>query len=163
MAMAKHTIDHSCGHSHDYQLFGPTKDRDRKIEWLATQDCPRCRRDDAGPLAIVKRTVAGEAFIEITNSYAIREMLRARGYRFSRELLVPSESADLLKQMMNRPEAGWWKKFTGAAAIAAELADLEQQGCEIRELSPTATMLLSPIEGRPELAGLDPKTLESKR
>ena len=44
--MAKYTVEHACGHTHEYhQLFGPLKERDRKLEWLAEQDCPDCRRE----------------------------------------------------------------------------------------------------------------------
>lgn len=42
--MAKYYITHSCGHEHEYSLFGRHSERDRKIEWLEGQDCPACRR-----------------------------------------------------------------------------------------------------------------------
>ena len=41
--MAKYDITYSCGHSGTVQLFGPHRDRDRKIEWYQDQaDCPEC-------------------------------------------------------------------------------------------------------------------------
>lgn len=42
--MAKYTVTHACGHEETVQLYGPTKERDRKLAWLAEQDCPECRR-----------------------------------------------------------------------------------------------------------------------
>lgn len=42
--MAKYTVTHACGHECRVNLFGPHKDRDRKIEWLKTQDCFECER-----------------------------------------------------------------------------------------------------------------------
>lgn len=42
--MAKYTITHTCGHEHEYQLFGKSRERDRKIAWLEKQECPACRR-----------------------------------------------------------------------------------------------------------------------
>lgn len=41
--MAKYDITYSCGHTGTVQLYGPGKERDRKIEWYETQaDCPDC-------------------------------------------------------------------------------------------------------------------------
>lgn len=42
--MSKYTVTHTCGHEHEYNLFGKHVDRDRKIEWLSGQECPECRR-----------------------------------------------------------------------------------------------------------------------
>lgn len=42
--MAKYTITHTCGHDHEYQLYGKHTERDRKIAWLEGQDCPACKR-----------------------------------------------------------------------------------------------------------------------
>jgi len=41
--MAKYEVNYSCGHSAEIQLFGPTKARYRKIEWLEESGvCPEC-------------------------------------------------------------------------------------------------------------------------
>ncbi len=40
--MAQYEVNHSCGHTRTIQLFGKTKDRYSKIEWMETQDCPKC-------------------------------------------------------------------------------------------------------------------------
>lgn len=40
--MAQYDVNHSCGHTHTISLFGKTKDRYSKIEWMETQDCPQC-------------------------------------------------------------------------------------------------------------------------
>lgn len=42
--MAKYTITHTCGHDHEYQLFGKSNERERKMAWLEKQECPECRR-----------------------------------------------------------------------------------------------------------------------
>lgn len=44
--MAKYEITHSCGHVRTYNLFGKTDDRNRKIEWLESQPCPDCKREE---------------------------------------------------------------------------------------------------------------------
>lgn len=42
--MAKYNITHSCGCERTYNLYGKHTERDRKIAWLAGQECPACRR-----------------------------------------------------------------------------------------------------------------------
>lgn len=42
--MARYTITHRCGHEQTHQLYGKHSDRDRKLDWLATQDCSDCAR-----------------------------------------------------------------------------------------------------------------------
>lgn len=40
--MAKYEINYSCGHCETVQLYGPYKDRERKIKWLEQGVCPSC-------------------------------------------------------------------------------------------------------------------------
>lgn len=40
--MAKYDVTYACGHTGVVSLFGPNKDRERKLEWLAGQLCPAC-------------------------------------------------------------------------------------------------------------------------
>jgi len=40
--MAKYAITHSCGHTQTHALFGPGRDRERKLEWLAGTLCSDC-------------------------------------------------------------------------------------------------------------------------
>jgi hypothetical protein len=42
--MAKYDVDHTCGHSQTHTLFGPHKEQDRKLDWLATTLCTDCWR-----------------------------------------------------------------------------------------------------------------------
>jgi len=42
--MAKYSVKHSCGHTVEIQLCGKGTERTRKLEWLATQDCPACEK-----------------------------------------------------------------------------------------------------------------------
>lgn len=41
--MAKYTVDHVCGHSEVVSLVGKHADRERKLAWMAGQDCLECR------------------------------------------------------------------------------------------------------------------------
>lgn len=40
--MAKHTVTHSCGHDQEHQVYGPGRDRERKLNWLETTLCTDC-------------------------------------------------------------------------------------------------------------------------
>lgn len=45
--MAKYIVKFSCGHEAEIQLFGPHKERDRKIEWLEREGmCPTCFKEE---------------------------------------------------------------------------------------------------------------------
>lgn len=43
--MAKYTVTHSCGHDQEHQLYGPGRDRERKLAWLETTQCSDCWRE----------------------------------------------------------------------------------------------------------------------
>jgi hypothetical protein len=40
--MAKHDIEHVCGHTVTHNIVGPNKLRQGKIDWLAARDCSDC-------------------------------------------------------------------------------------------------------------------------
>ena len=42
----KYMITHSCGHCVEHVLFGPSKDRQRKVEWMETIPCSECQREE---------------------------------------------------------------------------------------------------------------------
>lgn len=42
--MGKYDIKYACGHEDVVELFGKESERQRKLEWLATQDCPKCKK-----------------------------------------------------------------------------------------------------------------------
>lgn len=42
--MAQYEITYNCGCNRIVNLFGSYDERDRKIEWLKTQDCPECKK-----------------------------------------------------------------------------------------------------------------------
>ncbi len=49
--MAKYTINHACGHQVTVQLFGPYKDREKRIAYLETCECDECRKAKANAAA----------------------------------------------------------------------------------------------------------------
>lgn len=40
----KYTVIHSCGHEEEVVLFGNNRDRERKLEWLASIPCKECQK-----------------------------------------------------------------------------------------------------------------------
>ena len=60
--MAKYTAEYSCGHSGEVQLYGPHKERERKLEWYKDRaSCPACYRaskDAEGPSVVVRRSIS---------------------------------------------------------------------------------------------------------
>ncbi|MBO4541083.1 MAG: hypothetical protein J5736_03820 [Bacilli bacterium] len=48
--MAKYEVTYSCGHSDTVTLFGPHKERDRKLEWMKTTLCPACYKAEQARL-----------------------------------------------------------------------------------------------------------------
>lgn len=49
--MAKYTITYKCGHTAEVQLYGKYEDREKKIAWYKTIDCPECRAKEAAAKA----------------------------------------------------------------------------------------------------------------
>lgn len=151
--MAQYTVKHTCDHSHTYSLFGPHKDRERKIEWLSEQECPRCRNESSGPVAYITRHShdgADQATIDVVNSYAVKDLLKSRGYRFGAERVVTYTGNDLLKAAASKLIAAWYIHLE-KLQVDDEIGWLREQGWTIIDRGSALSLLMSPIEGRPEV------------
>ncbi len=108
--MAKYTITYRCGHTAEVQLYGKYEDREKKIAWYKTIDCPECRAK--------AQAVASEA-----NGYATLEGsekqvrwandIRAKKIADAEKLAAKvNKNKDLfdgaVKQMKNEISASWW-------------------------------------------------------
>lgn len=93
--MAKYTVTHNCGHTETHDLFGPGKERERKIAWLETTDCKDCwlksqrAERDAAPVTaeIICNMFTGDGksvYIAVTggNIYPIKDALKSAGCRW---------------------------------------------------------------------------------
>lgn len=60
----KYTVTYSCGHEEEIQLFGPNKDRERRIAAFESQECPACRAAKAPELTGSAKQVAWAADIK---------------------------------------------------------------------------------------------------
>lgn len=76
----KYDVTFSCGHTCEVELFGPYKDRERKIKWYEEALCPECYRQQQ--LVRGKELAAKYSLPEITGvsdkQIAFAETLRAR-------------------------------------------------------------------------------------
>ncbi len=145
--MAQYTINHACGHSRVVQLFGKGSDRERKIEWMESQDCPQCwgaakRETEASKPIEMHITTNGLgkdrdgniiAEIVLTGGTINRkDDIKAMGYRWSE---IRGGVFDMLST--SRPQQTWCKTIPiikiGQSpewdAIAAEAKTL---GAEIK-------------------------------
>ena len=68
--MAKYDVDYSCGHSATIQLVGPTRERERKIEWMERGLCPDCYKaaKDAERIKNEAKAVEGIDLVALTGS-----------------------------------------------------------------------------------------------
>lgn len=123
--MAKYTINYNCGHSGEVQLYGPGRERERKIEWMEGRDCPSCygraRRaeNDAKPLGatLIYNPFSDGVWFAITegNTYAVKDQLKAAGLRWSEY----QDNSDVLG--VRAPRKAWMLKV--ADKPSDQLAD----------------------------------------
>jgi hypothetical protein len=109
----KYYVDHTCGHKVEHLLFGPTKDRDRKLEWLATQPCIDCKKES--DLRAAQDVADQNGLPKLTGSekqVAWAEKLRAQVWQSLQELekreAKPEESTDWIEWLFSHAEAKWW-------------------------------------------------------
>lgn len=69
--MAKYNITHSCGHTDTVQLYGPHRDRDRRIQWLEGKPCRAC--EEANLQA--RRETLNEAAAEEAKSLGLPDLV----------------------------------------------------------------------------------------
>jgi hypothetical protein len=56
----KYTVEHSCGHEAIHELFGPGRERDKKIEWLKSTSCKDCFRSEQEHLRTEESSYAAQ-------------------------------------------------------------------------------------------------------
>lgn len=107
--MAKYIVVSSCGCSTEVEIFGSTKDRMRKIEYLQTTPCGKCR-----PKRLVVDFIAlmnkNTALALRGDTYPLREKLKANGWYWDAVNLAwvfpcrkedVKDSVEVLKDLFN--------------------------------------------------------------
>lgn len=62
--MAHYDISHTCGHDERIELFGPTRDRESRIEWLQERPCTKCWRKEREAEAEARRDKEAAMIVE---------------------------------------------------------------------------------------------------
>lgn len=112
--MAKYTVKHTCGHERTYQIVGAIAERDRKSAWLASQDCPECRRTAEKATAQATANASPFAAIgkaDLTGSE--KQVAWARDIRNKVIAELPSIIPDAIcaetnQVLASKTEAKWW-------------------------------------------------------
>lgn len=62
--MAHYDISHTCGHDERIELFGPTRERERRIEWLQGRPCTECWRKERAAEAEARKNKEAAMIVE---------------------------------------------------------------------------------------------------
>ena len=156
----KYDITYSCGHEGTVQLFGPGKERERKLDWMkGSALCPECykeqrRREEKEMGLVVKiridhvaKLVEGEARMVAVfegDTYPHKDDIKALGARWTEE--YPSDNPlKTLTGMAIQPKR--WCLWFGLGEVEDTLARIEGVGARIvetpGELDTAMTLLLS--------------------
>jgi hypothetical protein len=127
--MAKYNVEYACGHEGEVQLYGKGSERERKLEWLATQDCPACekaareaRNAAANAEAAAANAKAGLATLQGSDKQiAWAETIRA-GYMpglqaklaemqakvTPENAAIAAKAISITEGIINNQSAAWW-------------------------------------------------------
>jgi len=96
--MARYDINHTCGHNRTVQLYGNYTERQRKIEWYETQECPQCwgakqrELEAAKPVTMTIQTngldedASGNILAEVIltgGTVGRKDEIKSKGYRWT--------------------------------------------------------------------------------
>jgi len=138
--MARYTIAYACGHSEEKQLFGPTRDRTSKIEWLERGDCPQCwaakkRETDAQQpitcaITLPMMDPGADAAVQLCllgGTVNKKEQIKALGFTWG------EPAGGVLDFLGMGRGAKWcWHKCVSVEALPAELKLLEGLAAELK-------------------------------
>ena len=119
--MAKYDITHTCGHSRTVALYGKLNERERKIEWMASQDCPSCwaaKKRESDALKPITATISLLPFLGARGHVPVfqialtggteprKEEIKALGYKWGD---ICGNFMEMLS--FRRPQMGWVRKI----------------------------------------------------
>jgi hypothetical protein len=153
--MAWEYIDWSCGHEDRKQLYGPNKERERYVAWAEESGiCPDCYREqkraesaEAGPQFYARKTSQGVEIVCWSESFGIKDDLKARGWRFG-HVYPPVGGRDILEMESLK---GWTLVAEKQEDAEKEVAWIAEQGWSFRVQGVGEGMFAALAEGRPDL------------
>jgi len=83
--MATYNVTYSCGHEGELQLYGPHKERERKLDYFRKHGlCKACWAAQQAKEGPEIKVLAGatKVMFEARNSYSVREQLKARKWSY---------------------------------------------------------------------------------
>ena len=107
--MAKYDVTYACGHIAEIQLYGPGKERTRRMDWMRTQECPACK---ASAAAAVNAAAGLPELMGTPKQVAWAESIRAEKVALLEAVIANSYGAE------------WEAKVTAANAEKAPIAIL---------------------------------------
>jgi hypothetical protein len=134
--MAKYTVTYSCGHTGTEVLFGPTKDRTRKIDWMEHNklclDCYKKKRDTTPqkPTSIL-RVIPGQDPDSIIPALQ-KKMESEKHYRELNQQRIDSFLKD--KPEGDRAEFMAGKLHYGSGSGEADLFEIRKHSDNIRRI-----------------------------
>ena len=122
----KYTVQHTCGHTSEVELFGPTKTRETRIAYLAGRDCKDCyvsqvKSSDAELVKEVGGRVDLPPLIGTDKQVEWANAIRAKAYHsLEVSLAIAPDKAKVqayIDAVMRNRDASWWishrAQFTG--------------------------------------------------
>ena len=83
----KHEVTHSCGHTQTHALYGPIKDREDKVRWLAAKECAECwrerKRKEPLTAELTYRHIPRPSYVVALvggDTYSIKDAAKAAGF-----------------------------------------------------------------------------------
>lgn len=83
--MAKYQVTYRCGHTGTVDLFGPSKQRENKLEWLSTQLCPDCWKEEQAQQAHTKPIIVNTSIFNTMVDGKIFVIIELGGETYSRK------------------------------------------------------------------------------
>lgn len=117
--MAHYTVTHTCGHKSEQQLYGKEKDRQSRLEWLATVPCLTCKREndrlkaEAASASLPalqgsEKQVAWATTIRAQALASIEEQLSELERRSGQSREINPEIGQALEALKAETLASWW-------------------------------------------------------
>lgn len=162
--MAKYVITYACGHSEEINLYGTSKDREKRIAYLSKFDCPKCKAESARQEALGKGypdligserqiiwadQLRGKFILDAENIIgeldqewndfckAHQDQVSDQAKTYNQRRAILTEAADRILFKYNR--ASWWidHRYDGSQAILKDVIDeiLKEQDAQASSLS----------------------------
>jgi len=139
--MGKYKIEYQCGHSATVQLFGPQKERDRKIDWMQQGDCPACwgeKQRAAEAEKPVTATVSlcfeqgGNLQIALTGgTMPLKEQIKKSGFRW-----VEQTAGIIGFLSTKKPRKAWVKIIPLAGDLVSDQEAINQAISGLQDICP---------------------------